>query len=128
MTDKVEKLVVFLDGVSQVEFHRDRELSASQRDYLAHMDVRMDQGIDLEGERIDAPDPLQRATFVARTLVLALLEEDQGIAAAACSWLGDRVPELTQVQARRDGEQVQVELVFGEPAPNQARVEMPTLS
>ena len=69
-----------------------------QLDYLDDMDRRMDSGITLEGEAIAEPDVEERVKFVAQNMAMALLQGNDRLATAMCTWLGVRRPELQQVK------------------------------
>jgi len=90
----VQKLVVAIDGVSQLEYDRTRPLAPQQQAALEAMDRRMDGGIRLAGLEVPEPDPLQRAQFVAEQLLAAVDMEDEALAAATLAWLANRLPEL----------------------------------
>ena len=106
------RLTVVLDGESQLEYHRGKTLADDQHGYLERMDARMDQGIQLGGVAIPAPDPLQRARFVAEQLMQAVQAGTEEVAAATCTWLAVRVPELKQVRAMRKDGGLAIDLVF----------------
>ncbi|MHB8472416.1 MAG: hypothetical protein ACYDC8_06095 [Gammaproteobacteria bacterium] len=105
-------LAVVLNGSLELEYHRDRELPAVQRQYLARMDRQMDTGITLGGVAIAAPNQLQRAQFVANNLVHALRANNEAVAAASCAYLAHRIPELHQIKATENNAQWHVDLVF----------------
>jgi hypothetical protein len=74
----------------------------------------MAAGIEVDGRVIADPDLGQRAQFVAANLVHAIKSDDEAGAAAMCTYLAVRLPDLTQVKVDdRDGE-VSIELVFDE--------------
>lgn len=106
------RLTVVLDGESQLEYDRAATLAEDQFRYLERMDERMDQGIELDGGTLNAPDPLQRARFVAQQLMQAVQAGNEGLAAATCTWLAVRVPELRQVRAVRRDDGLAIDLVF----------------
>lgn len=108
-------LTVLVDGEPQLTYDRSLPLAEAQRGYLERLDVRMDGGVQLGGERIEAPDTLQRAQFIALQLVDGLQQDDDARVAAACAWLATRLPDLTQVRARLVNGGFSVELVFNEP-------------
>ena len=91
-------LAVLVDGQVQLEFDHAKPIPQQQLDYLDNMDARMDPGISLEGEQIAEPDIEERVKFVAQNLATALLEDNDQMAAAMCTWLGVRRPELQQVK------------------------------
>lgn len=105
-------LTVVLNGESQLEFDRGKELPEAQYAALERMDARMDQGILLDSRPIERPDALQRARFVAGQLLQAVQDGSEAMAAATCTWLAVRIPELQQVRGveREDG--LAVDLVF----------------
>ena len=115
------KLVVFLNGVSQIEFDRDQPLPTRQQEYLDRMDVQMDGGITLEEESIAQPDLMQRARFVAMNLVQAVRNGEDSVAAAMCAYLALRLPGLRQIAATEEGDSVLIDLVFDE-QPSSAKI------
>jgi hypothetical protein len=116
------KLAILLNGISQLEYDRDKPLPEMQRQYLDKMDERMDAGITLGDRHIDKPDRFERAQFVAVYLVDAIKAQNEQMAAAMCSYLADRVPDLMQVKADEHDEDLSVEFVFDQPHANQVEV------
>jgi hypothetical protein len=106
------RLAVVLNGTLQLEYHRDKPLPEAQRQYLDRMDHFMDSGIALGGVQIDAPDQLQRAQFVASSLIQSLRNDNESLAAASCAYLATRIPELRQVKATDVNAQQSIDLVF----------------
>ena len=112
-TDKPEaRLVVQINGEPVLEYDRARALSAKQRASLMMLDEKLDGGILLNGEFITSPSEQERVEFMAGHLVSALLEDDEGIAAASCAYLAKVLPELKQVKAGEKDGVVSIELVF----------------
>ncbi len=108
-------LGVLLNGIAQLEYDRNKPLPAHQAAYLEKMDRKMrEEGIDLGGERIRAPSPEQCAQFVAANLASAITHDEEAVAAAMCSWLANRLPELKQVKIETQGETCTIDLVFDE--------------
>jgi len=91
-------LAVLVDGQAQLEFDHGRQVPQQQLDYLDGMDARMDAGIVLDGEQISAPDGDARVKFVAQNLATALVEGNDKLAIAMCTYLGVRRPALKQVK------------------------------
>ncbi len=120
------KMVVLVNGIAELEYHRDVPLPARQRDYLQRMDEEMDRGIPLDGETLPNPDLLQRARYVAMSLVESLQQDQEARAAATLAWLAERIPDLQQlrVDTGEDG-QVRIELIFDRPLENQIKVQFP---
>jgi hypothetical protein len=120
-------MAVLLDGVAQLEYDRNKALPDHQALYLDKVDQKMDAGILLGNESIQNPDLNQRAQFAAGNLAHAIKTDDEAIAAAMCSWLATRLPDLKQVKIEdKDGE-VSIELVFDEEYRKQVAVEFPTM-
>lgn len=105
-------MAVLLNGIAQIEYDRDKLLPAHQAAYLDKMDTTMDQGILVGNETVRNPDLNQRAQFAAANLVHALMTDDEAMAAAMCSYLAIRLPELKQVRIEEVAGEMAVELVF----------------
>ncbi len=115
-------LAVLLNDIAQLEYHRDKTLPVHQAAYLDRMDAKMDAGILIGDTTIDNPDINQRAQFIAGNLLGALKSNDEEMAAALCTWLANRLPDLKQVKMVEDGENVTIDLVFDEEYEKQAAV------
>lgn len=108
-------MAVFLNGIAQLEYDRERLLPDHQRAYLDRMDARMDTGIRIGSETVSHPNLAQRAHFAAGNLVHALQTSDEALAAAMCSYLAIRLPELRQIRIEepRDATgEVTIEFVY----------------
>lgn len=105
-------LAVILNGIAQLEYDRDSPLPLHQAAYLEKMDARMDAGIMADEQTVPRPDIDQRAQFVAANLAHALNTGDEAMAAAMCSYLATRLPELKQVRIEQHGDAVSIELDF----------------
>ncbi len=116
-------MAVFLNGVAQLEYDRERLLPAHQAAYLDKMDTKMDAGILLGHETILEPDQNQRTRFAAANLAHALQARDEAVAAAMCSYLAIRLPELKQVHIKDDEGEISIEFIFDEPYRKQVAVE-----
>jgi hypothetical protein len=120
---------VLINGEPHIEYDRDRILPEPQQLYLDRMDDRMSSGIELGGVKVDSPDALQRAQFVAIQVIEGLQEGNEPVIAASCAYLASRMPDLTQVKAQLVDEGYSVELVFGEPYAKEVAVQFsPRLS
>ena len=119
---------VFVNGQSQIDYDRSKSLPEKQLEYLDKMDEEMSSGLELAGEKINEPDLLQRAQFVAGYLAQALISENDAMIAASCAWLALRLPDLKQVKITQDDQQISIDLVFDENRVNQVKVDlsMPT--
>jgi hypothetical protein len=105
-------MAVLLNGLAQLEYDRGKPLPDYQALYLDKMDARMDEGIRIGDTSIVHPDRKQRAQFIAANLLHALRNNDEPLAAALCSYLAVRLPELKQVRIEEDSQDVSIELVF----------------
>lgn len=118
---------ILLNGVAQLEYDRTRPLPDHQAVYLEKMDRKMDDGIEVDGEVIENPDMDYRARFIAANLAHAILGNNEAMAAAMCTWLGDRLPDLQQVKITEADGEVSIDLVFDEPYRKQVAVPVPEL-
>ncbi len=116
------KLIITLNGEAVIEYDRNKRLPGHQRQFLDKMDLDMARGFDLGGEFVAKADTRQRAKFVAMTLIQAIVNENDGLIAASCAYLANRLPELKQVKAVAKGEQFDLDLVFTETLENQVKV------
>ena len=116
-------MAVFLDGIAQLEYNRDQLLPDHQAAYLDKMDSKMDEGIVVGSEKVKNPDLNQRAQFAAANLLHALNTDDESMAAAMCSYLAIRLPELKQVRFEAQDGEVSIELIYDEEYRKQVAVD-----
>lgn len=97
-----------------LEFDRGKPIPGHQRQYIDQMDARMDaEGLMVDGEHIAAPNPLQKAQFVANSMINALFQENYSLAMAMCTYLAKKIPDLKQIKAAGDiDSDMSIELVF----------------
>jgi len=107
-------MAVLLNGIAQLEYDRDKLLPAHQLAYLDKMDSKMDTGIVIGSETVTNPKLEQRTQFAAANLLHALKTDDPSMAAAMCSYLAIRMPDLKQVLIEDNAGQVSIEFVFDE--------------
>jgi hypothetical protein len=107
-------MAVLLNGIAQLEYDRDKLLPEHQLAYLDRMDAKMDGGILIGSQTITNPDLGQRTRFAAANLVHALKSDDPDMAAAMCSYLAIRLPELKQVRIEDNDGDVSIEFVYDE--------------
>ncbi len=107
-------LNVLLNNKPVLEFDRNKTIPAEHLQYLENMDARMDDGVQLGEEFVKSLNPLQKAQFVANSMVNGLLNEDFNQAIAMCTYLGDRIPDLKQVicNGKDDEAGIQIEFVY----------------
>ena len=106
------KLYVYVNGEILLEYDKSTRLPGKQRQYLEGMDLDMDNGIELDGETINSPDTMQRARYVAMGLLFGIHTNEQSIVSATCAYLANRVPELEQIRATEQGNDIELELIF----------------
>lgn len=107
------KLHAIVNGVAILEYDRGKPVPGHQRRYIDNMDTVMDEGIQLGDDYITSPNPMQKAQFVANSLINALYKENYPLATAMCTYLAKRIPDLKQVKAAGNDEQhINIELVF----------------
>jgi hypothetical protein len=116
-------MAVLLNGIAQLEYDREKLLPAHQAAYLDRMDTRMDSGILIGEELVKNPDLDQRTRFAAANLAHAIQMNDESVAAAMCSYLAIRLPELKQVRIEEAEGGIAIELVFDDEYRKQVAVE-----
>lgn len=120
-------MAVLLNGIAQLEFDRNKVLPPQQELYLDKMDQQMDEGIQVGDSVIPRPDLNQRAQFVAGNLASAIINDQEASAAALCTYLAIRLPELKQVKISDSNENnvdLSIELVFDEEYQKQISVQL----
>ena len=117
------KLVVVVNGQSMIEYDRNTRLPGHQRQFLDKMDMDMDAGVNFNGEHIDKPDLKVRAQYIAMHLVQSILNDNDAMIAATCAYLATRIPDLKQVQAIEQGDNISFDLVFTDEQKNQVAVQ-----
>jgi hypothetical protein len=120
-------MAVLLNGIAQMEYDRDKLLPDHQSVYLDKMDTKMDEGIYLDERTIKQPDLNQRTRFAAANLAHAINTNDESTAAAMCSYLAIRLPELKQVRIEDSQGEFTIELVFDEAYKKQVAVDFTNL-
>lgn len=120
-------MAVLLNGIAQLEYDRDKLLPDHQSLYLDKMDTKMDEGIYLDERTIKQPDLNQRTRFAAANLAHAINTNDESTAAAMCSYLAIRLPELKQVRIEDSQGEFTIELVFDEAYKKQVAVDFTDL-
>ena len=107
-------LSVFVNG-KKVLVHEKTRQPGQQRKFLDGMDIDMDEGIELNGTLFDSPDKMQRAHYVAMSLLYGIEKENEGMISATSSYLANRLPELTQIRAFENDKEISLELIYNEP-------------
>lgn len=107
----MDTLTVFINEQPVYEHDKTTELTDAQVEFLDRMDHDMGRGVKIHGELISEPNIQQRANFVAMNLIRALLQEDNAKIIASCTYLGNRLPKITEVHARDQDGRVSIELI-----------------
>lgn len=107
----MKMLTVYVNDQVAYEYDKATSIDEQQMEFFDKMDGDMERGIKIQGEMIANPDIKQRATFVAMNLIRALQQDNQPIISASCAYLANRLPALTELHARDQGNTVNIELV-----------------
>ena len=108
------KLRVVLNGSEVHEYEKSTRHPGKQRELLDNMDLDMDEGIEIDGNVISSPDKVQRAQYVAMSLLYGIQMKSEGLVSAACGYLVTRLPDLKQIRAVEKDEVVTMDLIFDE--------------
>ena len=107
-------LDIILNGEKVVSFDTNTRSPGVQRRFLDSMDIDMDQGFQLGGQFIKKPGEMERAKYVAMSLIIALQNKNNEMVNAMGSYLANRLPDLKQVRAVDCGNDVEMDLLFTE--------------
>jgi len=105
-------LVAVVNGDSQIEYDRSKDLPENQQMYLHKMDEKMDAGIPSGQGNIFSPDQEQKALFVADQLMAAIEEDNEQLIAASMAYLALRLPELKQVSIKDKDDKKEISLIY----------------
>lgn len=120
-------MAVLLDGIAQLEYDRSKPLTDLLASSLDNMDKKMDGGINLGNQHVPNPDNNQRAQFVAANLAHAIQTNNESQAAALCSYMATRWPDLKQIKIDHRSGEVTIDLVFDEQYKKQVAVQLKPL-
>lgn len=107
-------LSVYFNGEKVLEYDKTARQPGKQRQYLEKMDLDMDGGIELNDKIISSPDDMQRAKYVAMNLFYGIQSKSDGMISTTCAYLANRIPELKQIRATENGEEITLDLIFNE--------------
>lgn len=107
-------LSIYINGNKVLDYERNQREPGQQRRFLDGMDLDMDEGIEVNGEMIDSPDKMQRAHYVAMSLFYGIENKSEGLISTTCGYLVNRLPELKQIRATEDGDEMTLDLIFDE--------------
>ena len=74
----------------------------------------MDEGLELNGEMIDSPDEMQRASYIAMSLLYGIETKNNDMVSITCAYLANRLPDLKQNRAIEEGQDVTLNFIFDE--------------
>lgn len=115
-------MAVLINGIAQLEYDRDMDLTDYQLTYLGKMDQKMDEGIEIDGELIELPELNQKVQFVTANLLSAIKADNEGMTSALCTYLATRLPDLKQIKVIEDGEEMTINMDFEEDYKGQTAV------
>jgi hypothetical protein len=105
-------LHIIINDTVLLEYDRNKPIPEEQHKHLDRMDIKMKGGILLGRDKIENPNTLQRAQYIANSLISALFEEDYNLGIALCTYLAQRIPDLQQVKAAGERSEISVEFIF----------------
>ncbi len=106
------KLHIIINDMVILEYDRNKPIPNEQHNQLDQMDIKMDVGILLGSDKIESPNTLQRAQYITNALFSALFQEDYNLGTAMCTYLANRIPDLQQVKAIGEKDNLSIEFVF----------------
>ncbi len=108
-------LKIYINGTEFLKYDKNTRIPGKQRQYLDGMDLDIDEGIELNGEIINSPNKEQRANYVAMSsLLYAIGQQSEDMISATCAYLASHLPELKQIRATEEGEEIIMDLIFDE--------------
>ena len=107
-------LSVYINGEKVLEYDKAARQPGKLRQHLEGMDLDMDEGIELNEKHISTPNKMQRAQYVAMSLLYGIQFKSDGMISATCAYLANRNPELKQIRAIEEGNEVSLDLIFNE--------------
>lgn len=107
-------LQVLFNNKVVMQAERDSTVPGQLRSFFDRMDADMDNGIVLDNNKITKPDTMQRAHYVIANFIYALHNDNTELMNMLCQYLAHRLPELKQVHALEQGDDLTTRLVFDE--------------
>lgn len=106
-------LTLYIDGQVILEVARAGGVPGQLRALFTRLDADMDDGIELDGAWIPAPEAAQRCAFSVQQLLAAVAAGRDDFAGTLLIYLAFRWPALRAVRARSVGDGWDVELDQG---------------
>ena len=105
---------VYINGNKVLDYERPSRHTGIERRFLDEMELDLDEGIHLNGELIESPDKMQRASYVAMSLLYGIETENNDMVSIACAYLANRMTDLKQIRAVEEGQDVTLDFIFYE--------------
>ena len=105
-------LSIYINGEKILDYNKNTRQTGIERRFLDSMDLDMDEGIEINGEKIHSPDKIQRANYVAMNLLHGIEHDSEGMVSATCGYLVNRLPELKHIRAVENGDDITMDLIF----------------
>ena len=101
LTSYEDKVAVLIDGDLELYWDRTVTMNPAQREAVARLEEKLQEGFDVDGVRYDRPDLLKRAQLAASLIPQALQQGNDSLAATALALTCISLPDLKQIQYRR---------------------------
>jgi hypothetical protein len=124
----MSNMAVVVNDNLTLEYDRTKDLPEHQAAYLEKLDNRFEQGIELQGEKIDQPDIGQRAKYMALSLMEGIIYQEDDKAAVSMAWLATRLPDLKQVKVLIDEQGSHFDLIFDREYQPQIAIDVSSLT
>ena len=107
-------LSIYINEKKIIDYDRNTRQPGKHRQFFDGMDLDMDEGIKMNGEMINSPDKMQRAHYVAMSLLYGIEKKSEGMINSTCGYLVNRLPQLKQIRATEIDVDVTLDLIFDE--------------
>lgn len=105
-------LLLYLEGVLHLQLERSGGIPGQLRGLFDRLDADMDDGIELDGQQIAAPDAAQRTRLVLAHALTAVAAGRTDFAHSLLTYVASRQPELRAVWANSVADEWRVDLDF----------------
>ena len=109
-----DTISVYINTNEVLKYDKPARHTGIERRFLDEMDLDLDEGIHLNDELIESPDKMQRASYVAMSLLYGIETENNDMVSIACAYLANRLPDLKQIHATEEGQDVTLDFIFDE--------------
>ena len=105
-------LKVIYNNEILLEYDQATRLPGKRRQFLDMMDRDMNEGFIIGGDLVEYPSQNQRAKYVAMNLIDGLCRKDKGLVSATSAYLGNRQPNLKEINATECNDEISMELIY----------------